>query len=251
SFRNLDQKLRPGSRMLGGSSRRLHGSFVASEVALAVVLLVAAGLLGRTLLRVSSLQTGMDTSNVLVSRMALSPATLSDPNRTRAAWQEVLDRADAIPGVQAIALVDTVPMREGNNQLGYGTTPDLLPENQRPFTLATSVTPGYLNVMHIPLREGRFFDDHDGLTSEPVIVVDEVLAHQAFGDHTSVGRRLWIPEMNEKPLKIVGVVGHVRHWGLASDDQAQVRAQIYYPFAQVPDSLVRRWSELMSIAIRT
>ena len=57
--------------------------------------------------------------------------------------------------------------------------------------------------------------------------------------------------MGDAPFKIVGVVGHVRHWGLAADDQAQVRAQFYYPFAQLPDSLLRRWSELMSIAVRT
>src|SRR5579871_3238777 len=57
--------------------------------------------------------------------------------------------------------------------------------------------------------------------------------------------------MDPKPMKVVGVVGHVRYWGLAADDQSQIRAQIYYPFAQVPDQLVRRWSELMSIVVRT
>src|SRR5262249_20919906 len=65
------------------------------------------------------------------------------------------------------------------------------------------------------------------------------------------GKQLWVPDMGPEPLRIVGVVAHVRYWGLAGDDQAKVRAQIYYPFAQVPDRWLRRWSELMSIAVRT
>jgi len=85
----------------------------------------------------------------------------------------------------------------------------------------------------------------------PVVIIDEVLAQQAFGGEDAIGKRLWIRDMGTEPLTVVGVVGHVRHWGFAADDQARVRAQFYYPFAQIPDSFVRRWSELMSIAVRT
>jgi predicted permease len=220
-------------------------------MALAVVLLVAAGILGRTLLRLSSLQPGLDVRNVLVTRMALSPGTLANPGQIRAAWKDVLERGRGVPGVQSVAMVDTVPMREGNNQLGYWTTADVPPENKQPVTLATSVTPDYLNVMGIPLLKGRFFHDYDRMESEPVIVIDDVLAQHAFGGQEAVGKRLWVPDMGPKPVRVVGVVSHVRHWGLAGDDQSQVRAQFYYPFAQVPDSLLRRWSELMSLAVRT
>jgi predicted permease len=249
--RGLEQALRAGARTVAGASRRLHGVFVVSEIALAVVLLVSAGMLGRTLLYLSTLDPGLDIRNVLVARMALPPGPLSNPAQTRAAWQDILDRARRIPGVQAIAEVDTVPMRTGNNQLGYWTAAAVPPENQRPMSLATSVTPDYLQVMGIPLRAGRFVDDRDRLDTERVIVIDEVMAARAFGKDPAVGRRLWIPDMSPGPLRVVGVVGHVRHWGLASDDQAVVRDQFYYPFAQVPDALVRRWSELMSIAVRT
>ena len=250
-FRRLDLRLRPGARSIVGGSRRLHSAFVVSEVALAIVLLLAAGMLGRTLLRLSSLDPGLDARNVLVARMALSPDTLTNPDRIRTAWRDVLDNAHRVPGVQAAATVDTVPMRQGNNQISYSTTAELLPENQRPFALASSVTPEYLNVMGIPLREGRFVDEHDRLNSEPVVVIDETLAQQAFHGQPAVGQRLWIPDFGTNPAHIVGVVGHVRYWGLAADDQAQVRAQIYYPFSQVPDGLLRRWSELMSVAFRT
>jgi predicted permease len=248
----LELALRAGGRSLAGGSRRMHGGFVASEIALAVVLLVSAGMLGRTLLRLSSLDPGMNFHNVLVTRMAISPAALTNPGRIRAAWQDVLDRARRVPGVEAVAMVDTVPMRQGNNQLGYWNSAALPPENQMPLALATSVTPDYLKVMGIPLRRGRFFDDQDRMGNQAVVVIDEVLAQRAFGGLDAVGKHLWIPQMGPDPVvRVVGVVGHVRHWGLASDDQAQVRAQFYYPLAQVPDQLLRRWSELMSIAFRT
>ena len=120
--RDLDHTLRAGARSVAGSSRRLHAAFVISEIALAVVLLVSAGMLGRTILRLSSVDPGVDVRNVLVTRIALSPATLAAPARIRAAWDDVLDRARRVPGVQSIAMVDTVPMRAGNNQLGYSTT---------------------------------------------------------------------------------------------------------------------------------
>jgi predicted permease len=248
--RELERTLRAGARAVSGSSRRLHGAFVASEIALALVLLVCAGTLGRTLLRLSWLDPGVDIRNVLTARMALSPATLPDPGRTRAAWRDVLDRARGVPGVQSVALVDTVPMREGNNEIGYWTTPAEPPENQQPLVSATSVTPDYLKVMGVPLRQGRFFDDRDRLGNEGVVVIDEVMAEEAFHGQDPLGKHLWIG-LGSDPARVIGVVGHVRYWGLAGDDTARVRAQLYYPFAQVPDHLVRRWSELMSIAVRT
>jgi predicted permease len=246
----LEQVLRAGGRSVAGSSRRMHSSFVISEVALAVVLLVAAGMLGRTLLHLNSLDPGVNVRNVLVSRMTLSPSVLGDSGRIRAAWQDVLERARRVPGVRSVAIVDTFPMREGDNTMGYWTSADLPPEKQLPLTLATSVTPEYFDVMGIPLRQGRFLSEQDRMGGVPVVVIDEVLAQQAFG-RNAVGKRLWMPNMDYGPFVVVGVVGHVRHWGLAGDDQAQIRAQFYYPFAQLPEKYLRRWSELMSIAART
>lgn len=151
-------------------------------------------------------------------------------------------------------------MREGNNQVGYWTSADLPAPSEQPLALATSVTPDYLQVMGIPLLQGRFFSEQDRLGNEIVVVIDDVLAQKAFGGEDPVGRRLWLPDLGSPfssgtqasdAVRVVGVVGHVRYWGLAGDDQAQVRAQFYYPFAQVPDSFLARWSELTSIAVRT
>jgi predicted permease len=247
----LEQTLRGGARTVSGTARHWYSAFVISELAVAVVLLVAAGMLGRMLLRVSSLDPGLNIRNLLVTRMALSPGVLADPAKIRPAWDDVLNRASHVPGVQAVAIVDTVPMREGNNQIGYWTSADVPAENREPVALATSVSPDYLKVTGIPLRAGRFFNDEDRAGGELVIAIDDVLAQSAFGGKDPIGKRLWMPDMDYGPFTIVGVVGHVRHWGLAGDDQAQVRAQFYYPFAQLPEQFLPRWSELMSLAVRT
>ncbi len=250
-FRRLEPALRAGGRTIAAGSRRLYGTFVISEIALAFVLLVSAGMLGNTLLKLSSLDPGLKVQNVLIARFAISPAALRNPAQIRAGWQDVLDRIRRVRDVEFAALADIIPMREGENSVSYKTIPAPVPPNQEPIALASSVTPDYLKVMGIPLRAGRFFNEHDGEESEPVIVIDENLARHGFGGENPVGRHLWIPAMGSAPVQIVGVVGHVRHWGLGGDDQSRVRDQMYYPFSQVPAPLLRFFSSVMSIAVRT
>lgn len=247
----LEQALRAGGRSIGRSSRRMHTLFVISEIALAVVLLVSAGTLGRTLLTLSSLDPGVNVHQVLTARFALSPATTANPEQIQAAWQDVLDRARGIPDIESAALADIIPMREGENSLPYWSTPTPPPPNQAPIALASSVTPDYLKVMGIHLLRGRFFTEADRIDSQPVVVIDENLARHAFGARNPIGKPLWIGAMGPDPVQVVGVVGHVRHWGLASDDQSKVRDQMYYPFAQVPTPLLHFFSSVMSIAVRT
>jgi predicted permease len=247
----VEQTLRAGARGIAGRSRRLHSAFVISEIALALVLLVSAGMLGHTLLALSSLDPGFNVHDVMAARFALSPATLGNPEQVRAAWQDVLDRARRVPGVDSVALADIIPMREGENSLPYRTTATPSPPNQEPVALASSVTPDYLKVMGIALRQGRFFNEHDRIGTEPVVVIDDNLAQHAFGTKDAVGKRIWISAMGAGPVLVVGVVGHVRHWGLAGDDQSRVRDQMYYPLAQVPAPLLHFFSSIMSIAART
>jgi predicted permease len=232
-----------------GSSRRLHSGFVICEIALAVVLLVAAGLLARTLLRLSSVDPGIDVHNVLIARVALSPNALSSPATVRVAWQDLLGRVRAVPGAQSVAITDLVPMDNDENLIGYSTTAATPPASQIPLSLLTSVTPEYLKVMGIPLRQGRFFEEQDRIGSEPVVVIDEVLAERAFPGRSPVGSQLWVQFLG--PAKVVGVVGHVRHWGLDGDDQARVREEMYFPFAQCPDEFLRLASSAMSLVMRT
>jgi len=248
--RELERALRGAGRSLAGSTRRLHSDFVVAEVALAVVLLVSAGILGRTLLRLSSLDPGFDTRNVLAAHVALSPAVLENPAKARAAWED-LDRARRLPGVQSVALADVVPMRVGEDSVGYWATPVPPPPDQIPLALTSIVTPDYLNVMGMRLRQGRFLNEQDRIGHELVVVIDDNLAQHAFVGNDPVGKGLWIQGMASNPVRIVGVVGHVRHWGLAGDDQSRVRDQIYCSFYQLPDPLVHFLSSVMSITVRT
>ena len=253
AWRSLSRRIEPSLRVEGrsvvGAPRRLQTALVVAEIALASVVLVSAAMIGRTLLRLSSLDPGFDVHNVLVARLALSPAALAKPELVRAGWQDVLDRTRRVPGVAAAALADVVPMRVGINGLGYWTTAAPPPVNTMPIAVATAATPDHLSVMGMTLQRGRFFTDHDRIGGEPVLVVDDVLARHAFGSLDVVGKRLSVQAMGA--ATIVGVVGHVRHWGLAADDQAQMRDQIYYPLAEVPDQLMRLFASFTSLTVRT
>ena len=249
--RSLERALRSAGRSPGQSTRRLHSVFVVAEVALAMVLLVSAGMLGRTMLRLSSLDPGFNTQEVLAAHVALSPAALESPAKTRAAWENVLERARRLPAVQSVALADVIPMRVGEDSVGYWATPVPPPPDQVALALTSMVTPDYLSVMGMRLRQGRFLNEQDRIGHEMVTVIDDNLAQHAFGGTDPVGQGLWIQGMPSNPVRIVGVVGHVRHWGLAGDDQSRVRDQIYLSFYQLPDPVLHFISSVMSITVRT
>lgn len=247
--REPEQVLRAGSRAVIGNSRYLHSGFVISEIAIAIVLLISAGMLGQTLLRLSSLDPGIDTHNVLVSQVSLSGEVQTTPDRIRAAWQEVFDRIRQISTVQAVALADIVPMGGSDDMIGYWTTPTTPPANQIPMSLMNLVTPDYLRAMGIPLLQGRFFTDQDRLGNETVIVIDEVMAKKVFGNRQPIGNQLWLQFLGA--ARVIGVVRHVRHWGLDADDRASVREQVYLPFAQIPDPFLKLAASGMSLIVRT
>lgn len=188
---------------------------------------------------------------MLAAHVALSPAALENLAKARAAWEDLLDRARRFPGVRCVALADVVPMRVGDDSVGYWTTPVQPPPDQTPLALTSIVTPDYLNVMGIPLRRGRFLNEQDRIGHEPVVVIDDNLAQHAFAGSDPVGKPLWLQGMASNPARVVGVVAHVRHWGLAGDDQSRVRDQIYVSFYQLPDPLVHLLSSVMSITVRT
>jgi putative ABC transport system permease protein len=247
----IEETLRSRSRSIAGAARRPLSGFVVCQIASAFVLLTSAGIIGRTLLRISSLNPGLDIRNVLTARVAISPEALSSPAKARVGWQEIMDSLRADPAVQSVALTDTVPMRVGQNVLNYWATATPPPPNQAVESLAVGVTPDYLKVMRIPLLRGRFVDETDRMDSRQVVVIDENMARHAFPGDNPVGKPVWIPSMGPRPVLVVGVVGHVRHWGLASDDLSRVQDQCYYPLAQVPDQLTKFFSSIISVVVRT
>lgn len=248
---SIEETLRSRARSVTGGARKLLSGFVICQIALALVLLSSAAILGRTFLRLSALNPGIDIHNLLTARVAFSPAALTDPAKGRAAWRELMESIRHVPAMQSVALTDIVPMREGQNVLGYWATASPPPPNQEAEALASGVTPDYLKVMRLPLLRGRFIDENDRLSSSQVVVIDQKMAQHAFGRQDPIGKRLWIPAMGQTPVQVVGVVGHVRHWGLAGDDLSIVQDQCYYPLAQVPDQLIRFFSSVMSVVIRT
>ncbi|HWF90977.1 MAG TPA: ABC transporter permease [Terriglobales bacterium] len=247
----IEKALRSRSRNIAGSARKPLSGFVVCQIALAFVLLTSAGIIGRTLLHISSLNPGLDVHNVLTARVAISPEALSSPKMARAAWKELMDSLRADPAVQSVALTDTVPMREGQNVVNYWATTTPPPPNQAAESLAVGASPDYLKVMRIPLLRGRFVDETDGMDSRQVVVIDENMARHAFPGADPVGKLVWIPSMGPRPVLVVGVVGHVRHWGLADDDLSRVHDQFYYPLGQVPDQLMKFFSSIISVVVRT
>jgi putative ABC transport system permease protein len=111
------------------------------------------------------------------------------------------------------------------------------------------VTPGYPSVMQIPLRSGRFFTDRDNLASPPVVVIDDVMAAHIFPGQNPVGRQISLIILG--PVQIVGVVGHVKHWGLDADDTAKIRDQMYFPVQQVPDKFMSEAVAGLTLVLRT
>jgi putative ABC transport system permease protein len=202
SRRELENALQAGSRTVSSGSRRMHGLFVTGEPAWALVLLVAAGMLRRTLLRLSSLDPGVNLHNVLTARVEPAPGP-SSPAAMRVSWQEFLERTRHVPGVTSAALADIIPMRAGENELGYATSAEIPPPERIPLALSSCVTPDYREVVGLTLHQGRFFTEQDRPGSEAVVVIDDVMAEHAFGGTKAVGRRLWVPSLGPEPVHIV------------------------------------------------
>jgi hypothetical protein len=109
--------------------------------------------------------------------------------------------------------------------------------------------PDYLNAMQIPLRRGRFSTEHDNTSTAPVVVIDDILARDLFPDQDPVGRQMSLLVLG--PVQIVGVAGHVKHWGLDSDDTNRIRDRVYFPVSQVPDKFMTDATTGLDLVVRT
>jgi predicted permease len=206
---NPQESLKEGARGAGGGRHRGESVFVAVEIGLAVVLLAGAGLMMQSVWRLLQVDPGFNPHNLLTTQVALSPKVMTSPPAIRLAFQQLLGRVAAIPGVQSAALTTLVPLGMNDTEIPYwpGTGPQ--PSQDRTTSAMFSiVTPDYLNVMRIPLRRGRFFTDRDNLCSPPMVVIDEVLAKHVFPGQDPVGRQISVMVLG--PVQIVGVAGHFK-----------------------------------------
>jgi predicted permease len=255
SHPDLHETLKEGGRGASGARYRTQGIFVVVEMALAVVLLVGAGLTIRTLVGLWSVNPGFDPHNVLSFEVgfpsALAGANVS-PEQLRADLLQVTDKIAAVPGVQAVSLMNgAVPMSEEDDLTFWiDGTPKPATENSMPDALWYSVGPDYLKVMKIPLLRGRFIGPQDSGTSPGVCVIDETFARKYFGNQDPVGKRLDF-NLIYKQLEIVGVVAHAKQFGLDENASAPLQAQMYTSTLQLPDQLMQAFFSSSGFIVRT
>jgi predicted permease len=213
-------------------------------------LLAGAGLMIQSVWRLVQVDPGFNPRHVLTMRVALSPTVMTSPADIRLAYPLLLSRVASIPGVRSAAMTGILPLGEGENEIPFwlGSGPQPSPDRMTSAVFYV-VTPDYPSVMQIPLRRGRSFTDRDTVTSPRVAVIDEVLARHLFPDQNPVGRQIGLMVLG--PVQIVGVVGHVKQWGLASDDTHKIRDQIYFPLFQVPDRFMSSGVTGLTLVVRT
>ncbi len=249
---SIQESLR-GTAGLPGGHRRSQGIFVVLEVALALVLLVGAGLMVRTLTRLWNVDPGFDPEHVLTFGVSLPPAMARErPEAIRAALRDLEATIGATSGIRAVSLYGgAFPLAGDDEQLFWlDGQPRPTSHHDMKWTLSYVVGPGYLQTMSIRLLRGRFLGPQDGPGSAPVAVVDDVFARTYFSDGEVVGRRIHL-ERGTQPIEIVGVVGHVKQWGLDSDDLNSLRAQLYVPWTQAFDGLTALLATGAGVAVRT
>ena len=242
---HLHDTLKEGGRGGSGSRNRAQGAFVVAEMAMALVLLVGAGLMIRSLVVLWRTNPGFEPANIVTFGLALPPSILGASADTIRSQVRDLDRKfAAIPGVDAASQAwAAFPFSSDDEQLFWiDGEPRPASENDMKWSLSYVVQPDYLNVMKIPLNRGRFFNDHDDERSPAVAVVDEEFARKYFPGQDPIGKRVHMSHLdlggNGKIFEIVGVVGHVNQWGLDSDLKEELRAQIYFSCVQMPDDYV-------------
>ena len=234
----LDETLREGSRGSSGKRSFLQRALVATEMAMALVLLVGAGLMIRSLSELWQVNPGFNPRNVLSFALSVTSESKVTPDQLRAKFRESLKQLESVNGVeQASMLVGSLPM-SGDSELPFWVDGQPKPANQSemPFALFYTVTPHYLQAMGIPLLRGRFLTDQDNEHSPAVIVIDSSLAKKFFPNEDPIGKHLNLGIFEAKP-EIVGIVGHVEHWGLGDTGHQTLQSQMYTPVWQLPDQL--------------
>src|SRR5262249_10524042 len=235
-----------------GARTRAQTILVAAEVALAVVLLIGGGLMIRSIRALWNIDPGFRSDDLMTFGLSLAPSARNDkPDAIRANLRQISDRINSLPGVQAASLQSgSIPLLDENDTLFWieGETKPVTGSEMHQ-TLVAAVEPTYLTVMGIPLKQGRFFDNHDDERAPWVVVVDEVFANKFFPGENPIGKR--IRQGDDQPQTIIGVVGHIKHWGLDSDDTQSLRAQMYEPLRQFPDDGVPQFATGVRVALRT
>ena len=252
SIPKLQESLKEGGRGLSSGRHRVQGVFIVAEMAMALVLLAGAGLMIRSLTRLWAVDPGFDPQNVLTVGLTLPQSMISaSPDAIRAAFREFDQKIASIPGVEAVSQTwGAVPLAGDDEQTFWiEGQPKPANENDKGWAIDYIVGPGYLKALQIPLLRGRFFTDQDNEHSPRVVVIDDVFARKFFPNEDPIGKR--IVRGDASPEEIVGVVGHVKQWGLDADDTEKLRAQFYIPSMQMPDDFVAMQPSGSTVIVRS
>jgi len=245
--------LKEGGRGSTGGHQRAQRVLVTVQIALALVLLTGGSLLFRTIHNLMAVNPGFETRQVISFQVGLSPSSVTTPSKVRIAYQQLIDRIRQIPGVTAADITALLPLSQQDNSgpfwVGSHQPASMA---QIPRAIYYPIGPDYLNTMEIPLLRGRSLTRADNLDSERVVVIDSLLARAYFPDRDAVGQSLTIPHWGAAlnvAARVVGVVGHVEHWGL--DGSLGEKPQIYYSFYQLPDDILPVFRREVTFAVRT
>ncbi|HEV2349112.1 MAG TPA: ABC transporter permease [Terriglobia bacterium] len=257
---DLTTTLKEGGRGTSAGHHRLRSVLVVAETGASLVLLVGAGLMLRTMGRLSQVDPGFDPRHLLMFSVGLSPDNSSTPDKIRLAYKKLTDGMESLPGAQGVTIGNNIPLAGDDNEIPLWVSGRPRPATQSDMAWAQMYVtgPGYLKAMGIPLLKGRYFADGDTKDSQGVVVIDDVMAQGLFPGQDPIGKSVAIADLSgnmgnglNQPLEIVGVVGHVKHWGLDSDDTAKIRYEIYFPFVQIPDQLTAGLTQGMTLLVRT
>jgi predicted permease len=249
---NIQGTLRQSGRGLTGARHRTQSAFVAVEMALAVVLLVAAGLMVRSIGKIWGVDPGFNPTNVTFFDFSTAQPLGATPDAIRQSYRQVHDAVAAIPGVEAVSLSGASTPMYTDSEVPFWVEGEAKPASQADMkvTLFFAVQPDYLNVMKIPLKRGRFITQSDVASSPVVTVIDEQFAKQAFGNQDPIGKRINFAILNIS-AEVVGIAGHQNQWGLDSDSTNAIQAQSYLALEQMPDSLLSAFDRGSDGLVRT
>jgi putative ABC transport system permease protein len=244
----LSETSRGGTASRG--ARAMRGSLVVMEVALAVVVLIGAGLLMRSFLRLRAVNPGFQPAGILTLRMPLQGGRNGTRERSAPFLHQALESLSALPGVQSAALTSSLPLAGlsvGTNIAVAGRPAQ--PPDQRPLILVRYISGGYFSTMKIPLVAGRTFTDADSAQSTPVLIVNEALVRRYFPNESPLGHHLLLDAMVPNDGEVVGVVGDVKQEKIVGEEWPT----IYNPYTQWPPAYavatLRTGGDPMSLAV--
>jgi predicted permease len=228
-YDSLKEGGRAGTAGLG--RQRLRAGLVMCEVALALLLLVGAGLFLRSLAALESVSPGFEPGGVATANVTLPRARYADPERQMSFYRTALERLSKLPGVATVAAGSPLPFSGENNAASFAIEGRPVPPGDPgPHGDIGIVTPGYFAALKIAVREGRLFTDLDQRNTEPVAIVDEVLARQYWPDQSPIGQHIRAG-LRAPFATIVGVVAHVKHSDLSGDVN---KGKYYFSIYQSP-----------------